>query len=64
MEIVESIDQSRIVERDVPLRGVEFRFGYPGINAPHEVALVEKYLNEDPEQMAVLSEILVRSKRS
>jgi 3-deoxy-manno-octulosonate cytidylyltransferase (CMP-KDO synthetase) len=60
LEVAESIDQSRIVEHDVPLQGVEFRCGYPGINEPHEVALVENYLNKDPVQQAVLSEILVR----
>jgi 3-deoxy-manno-octulosonate cytidylyltransferase (CMP-KDO synthetase) len=60
LEVAESIDQSRIVEHDVPLQGVEFRCGYPGINEPREVALVENYLNKDPLQQAVLSEILVR----
>ena len=60
LEVAESIDQSRIIEHDVSLQGVEFRCGYPGINEPHEVALVEKYLNEDPVQQAVLSEILVQ----
>jgi 3-deoxy-manno-octulosonate cytidylyltransferase (CMP-KDO synthetase) len=60
LEIGESIDQSRIVENDVPLYGVQFGHGYPGINEPHEVALVEKYLSEDPAQRAVLNEILRR----
>lgn len=31
--------------------------GYPGINEPHEVELVERYLSEDPRQRAVLAQI-------
>jgi len=58
LEIAESIDQSRIIEHDVPLRAVEFAKGYPGINEPREVALVEKYLAEDPSQVDALEEIL------
>src|SRR5262249_24890860 len=35
LEVAESIDQSRMIEHDVHLQGVEFRCGYPGINEPH-----------------------------
>lgn len=58
LEIAESIDQSRIIEHDVPLHTVEFVKGYPGINEPREVGLVEKYLDEDPLQLEVLEDIL------
>ena len=58
LEIAESIDQSRIVESDVKLQGVEFTRGYIGINEPHEVATVEACLRDDPLQTAVLKEIL------
>ena len=58
LETAESIDQSRIVEHDVFLQGVSFTHGYPGINEPREVPVVEGYLRQDPLQRAVLSEIL------
>lgn len=58
LEIQESIDQNRILEHNVPLQGVPFSKGYPGINEPREVAMVEKYLKEDPRQAAALEKIL------
>lgn len=58
LEVAESIDQSRVVEHDIGLCGVEFVKGYPGVNQPGEVELVERYLDEDPLQRAVLAEIL------
>ncbi len=58
LEVAEAIDQSRIIEHDVRLQGVEFERGYPGINEPREVALVQQYLDTDPRQQAVLQEVL------
>lgn len=58
IEIAESIDQSRIVEHDVVLRGVTFTKGYLGINEPREVEMVRAYLSDDPLQQAVLQEVL------
>lgn len=58
LEIAERLDQSRIIEHDITLRGVEFSKGYPGINEPREVELVAQYLEDDPAQQAVLQEIL------
>ena len=58
VETAESIDQSRIVEHDIDLRGVPFSRGYPGINEPREVALVEEFLRSDARQRQVLEEIL------
>lgn len=58
LEVAEAIDQSRIVEHDVPLCGVEFSKGYPGINEPREVGLVEKCLDEDPAQQRVLARVV------
>ena len=58
LEQAEGIDQSRIIEHDVILRAVPFAKGYPGINEPREVALVEQYLDRDPAQQAVLQEML------
>lgn len=60
LEIAESIDQSRILEHDVALQGVEFRRGYPGINEPRELEMVRACLEGDPLQQAVLEEILAR----
>ena len=58
LEVAEAIDQSRIVEHDVALRSVEFERGYPGINEPREVAMVQAYLNTDSRQQVVLQEVL------
>ncbi len=58
VETAESIDQSRIVEHDIDLRGVLFSRGYPGINEPREVALVEEFLRDDPRQRQVVEAIL------
>jgi len=58
LEITESIDQSRMLEHDVAVRTVEFRKGYPGINEPREVELVETYLAEDAAQRALLQELV------
>lgn len=58
LELAESIDQSRIIENDVVLQGVEFSAGYPAINEPREVALVERCLNGHARQQAVLQGIL------
>ena len=58
LEVAEGIDQSRILEHDVPLRSVPFRRGYPGINEPREVAVVQDCLEDDPMQQAVLEGIL------
>jgi 3-deoxy-manno-octulosonate cytidylyltransferase (CMP-KDO synthetase) len=58
VETAESIDQSRIIEHDIALRGVLFSRGYPGIKEPREVALVEEFLRDDARQRQVLEEIL------
>jgi len=57
LEQAEAIDQSRIIEHDVMLRSVEFSRGYPGINEPRELTLVERYLQHDAVQQAVLEQI-------
>ncbi len=58
LEIAEGIDESRTLEHDILLRSVDFRKGYPGINEPREVELVERCFKEDPAQQALLQEIL------
>ena len=58
LELAGGIDQSRILEHDVLLRAVEFNKGYPGINEPREIDLVQHVLSEDPAQQTVLQEIL------
>jgi len=60
LERAQAIDQSRIVEHDVVLQGVEFSRGYPGINEPRDVAIVERYLEEDPAQQALLQELVCK----
>lgn len=56
-EQLERIDQNRIIENDEFLQGVLFSKGYPGINEPKEVPLVQKYLSEDKIQKNILEAI-------
>ena len=58
LEQAGSIDQNRILEHDVLLQSIEFSRGYPGINEPREVQLVEQLLRSDATQLGVLQEIL------
>lgn len=58
LERAGSIDQSRILEHDIMLRSVEFTRGYPGINEPREVGLIERLLRDDAAQQGILQEIL------
>lgn len=58
IEQAASIDQSRVLEHDLMLVAVPFSGGYPGINEPREVAIVEHYLNEDARQKEILEHIL------
>ena len=58
LECAEPIDQTRVIEHDVVLQGVEFSKGYPGINVPREAEVVQRLLSEDPAQQAMLQEIL------
>jgi 3-deoxy-manno-octulosonate cytidylyltransferase (CMP-KDO synthetase) len=58
LECAEAIDQSRILEHDITLQGVEFSKAYPGINEPRDVAVVQEHLERDPVQRAVLEELL------
>ena len=57
-ETAESIDQSRILEQDIPLQGVEFSKGYLGINEPREVDWVYDLIKEDLVQQVVLQDVL------
>ncbi len=58
LERAEAIDQSRLLEHDLTLRGVEFSRGYPAINEPQDVARVQASLARDPGQQAVLQQVL------
>ena len=40
------------------LRVVEFSRGYPGINEPREVAVAQRYLEDDPKQQTALAAVL------
>ncbi|MFN0118595.1 MAG: cytidylyltransferase domain-containing protein [Elusimicrobiota bacterium] len=61
-ESFESIDQNRIIEHDFLLQGIPFFKGYPGINEPREVSLVETYMKNDEKQKIILSSIIERWK--
>ncbi|OGQ05127.1 MAG: hypothetical protein A2W61_06315 [Deltaproteobacteria bacterium RIFCSPLOWO2_01_44_7] len=58
LEMLESIEQSRFLENDIPIRAVRFEKAYPGINTPQEAEAVKRILKEDPIQRAILKEIL------
>jgi 3-deoxy-manno-octulosonate cytidylyltransferase (CMP-KDO synthetase) len=58
LEIADSIDQSRILEPDVPLQGVTFTRGYLGLNEPRELEMVHSVLRDDPLQQKVLQQVL------
>ncbi len=57
-EIGESLDQSRILEQDIPLQSVSFERGYLGVNEPREAEEARRSLERDPDQQSVLKEIL------
>ena len=58
LETTQSIDQSRIIEHEIPLQAVKFKKGYPGINDLREEKIVRKILKTDPGQRAILEKIL------
>ena len=58
LEMAEGIDQSRIIEHGIMLKGVRFSRGYPGINEPREVAVVEAYLSQDAHQRLAVGTVL------
>lgn len=58
LEEMESVEQFRMLENDIPIATVQFEKGYPGINEPREVEVVKKYLRDDPRQCTILKEIL------
>ena len=58
MEKIQSIDQSRVVEHDIPLHAVVFSNGYPGINNKEEEKKIREILKMDSRQKKVLEKIL------
>lgn len=58
LEINESIDQFRVIENDKNLWGIPLLKGYPGINEPREVDIVNSILLEDKNQKLILGKIL------
>jgi 3-deoxy-manno-octulosonate cytidylyltransferase (CMP-KDO synthetase) len=58
LEKMESVEQFRTLENNIPIRAVQFSSSYPGINEPGEVELVNKILNTDSRQEEVLHQIL------
>ncbi len=57
LERATGIDQLRLVELDIPLQAVQCARGYPKIDEPREVALVEACFEEDAAQRAVLEQL-------
>jgi 3-deoxy-manno-octulosonate cytidylyltransferase (CMP-KDO synthetase) len=58
LETSQSIDQSRIIEHEIPLQAVNFEKGYPGINDLREEQMVREILKTDRKQRAILENIL------
>ena len=57
LEKTQSIDQSRIIEHEIPLLAVPFEKGYLGINDPREEQMVRKIFQTDLIQRSILKEI-------
>ena len=57
-EKANSIDQSRIIESGYVLKGVNFRYGYLGINNKKEEKLVKKIMSYDKTQKHILRKII------
>jgi len=57
LETTQSIDQSRIIEHEIPLLAVPFEKGYPGINDSREEQMVRKIFQTDPMQRSILKGI-------
>lgn len=58
IETMLSVDQSRMLEHDIVLQGVDFARGYPGINETREMIAVLDIIERDPEQRVLLAETL------
>jgi 3-deoxy-manno-octulosonate cytidylyltransferase (CMP-KDO synthetase) len=58
IETLLSVDQSRMLEHDIVLQGVDFLRGYPGINEMREMIAVLDIIERDPEQRALLADSL------
>ena len=58
LEKTQSIDQSRIIEHEIPLHTVIFEKGFPGINDLREEKMVRKILKTDQKQRSILEKIL------
>jgi len=58
LETSQSIDQSRIIEHEIPLLAVPFENGNPGINDSREEQEVRQILQTDSGQRSILEKIL------
>ena len=58
LETSQSIDQSRIIEHEIPLLGVSFEKGYPGVNDHQEEQMVREIFRKDIQQGSVLEKVL------
>ena len=58
LEISQSIDQSRIIENGLKIKGVNFQMGHPGINDLREEQMVRQILKSDVNQSEILKKIL------
>ena len=57
-EIFESIDQSRIVENKLSLKGIYFQNSFPGINTKQEEKQVIDILKNNKIQKNILKQVL------
>ena len=58
LEEIESVEQFRTLENDIPIRAVFFKSSYPGINEPKDVKTVQAILTTDDRQKQILDHIL------
>lgn len=57
IELAEFIEQMRIIENDYILQSVPVSPSLPSVNEPHEAGVVLEYIQQDPEQKALLEQI-------
>lgn len=64
LERVESCDMLRILEHDVPVRGVVTPYETPGVDVPEDIRAVEELIGSDAQQKAFYEQIVRMSPAS
>jgi 3-deoxy-manno-octulosonate cytidylyltransferase (CMP-KDO synthetase) len=57
LEMAESIDMLRVLENEIPIRGVVVDYQTYGVDIPSDLALIERLLKENPRQYYLNSQL-------